>query len=446
MKALSIKQPWAWLIVNGPKPVENRNWKTDQRGTVLIHAGKSFDMPGYDWLMMNLKRLGIDGLPEPNAYEFGGIVGQVVIVDCVQHHRSPWFQGPNAFVFKDAKPLPFHACRGSLKFFDVNYPNPKGGAMAQPKKDKAVKPAKPKIFCFSDGSKRDEEAARDAVFTGQALAEDGTVLAEGSGADLEDLKKAVGYLGDEKIPLFRAHYPREQYPQGIDLVWAPPQTCASNKALQAAIEKRDASKVDPPAEGEPKAPQAETKPPEPETEPGKDETEGAEAETPETIMLTVTEGLSMEEKAAIADGLAEQLEDYEDKAAEAKKVAKRYRDELDEQHTEICALSRKVNRGGRVEVECRLEERDGQTVPVRIDTDAVVEASEDEVRMAIQDARTVGQGDESGLTGPEAPESGPNEAEGEADSAEAEDQAAQGTVEGEAAPLEVAVKEGEETI
>ena len=40
MKALSIQQPWAWAIVNGFKPVENRTWRTNYTGPLLIHAGK----------------------------------------------------------------------------------------------------------------------------------------------------------------------------------------------------------------------------------------------------------------------------------------------------------------------------------------------------------------------------------------------------------------------
>jgi hypothetical protein len=28
MKVLVVRQPWAWLIVNGFKDIENRSWKT----------------------------------------------------------------------------------------------------------------------------------------------------------------------------------------------------------------------------------------------------------------------------------------------------------------------------------------------------------------------------------------------------------------------------------
>ena len=38
MKALSIRQPWAWLILHGGKDIENRTWATKLRGRVLIHA------------------------------------------------------------------------------------------------------------------------------------------------------------------------------------------------------------------------------------------------------------------------------------------------------------------------------------------------------------------------------------------------------------------------
>ena len=41
MKTLSIRPPWAWLIVHLPGPwknVENRSWPTRYRGPLLIHS------------------------------------------------------------------------------------------------------------------------------------------------------------------------------------------------------------------------------------------------------------------------------------------------------------------------------------------------------------------------------------------------------------------------
>ena len=38
LRCLSIQQPWAWMVCSGDKDIENRNWKTDFRGTIAIHA------------------------------------------------------------------------------------------------------------------------------------------------------------------------------------------------------------------------------------------------------------------------------------------------------------------------------------------------------------------------------------------------------------------------
>ena len=45
MKAITVRQPWAWAIIYGQKDVENRtrNIAGSYRGPVVIHAGKSLD-------------------------------------------------------------------------------------------------------------------------------------------------------------------------------------------------------------------------------------------------------------------------------------------------------------------------------------------------------------------------------------------------------------------
>jgi hypothetical protein len=117
MKALSIQQPWAWLIVNGYKDIENRTWGTRFRGTVLVHAGKKIDREGYQYI-----RLYFPDIPVPpiEQLEVGGIVGQCDIVDCVSRNESKWFFGPYGFVIQNAKPLPFRPLPGKLGFFDVD--------------------------------------------------------------------------------------------------------------------------------------------------------------------------------------------------------------------------------------------------------------------------------------------------------------------------------------
>lgn len=126
MKALSIRQPWAWLIAHGYKDLENRTWRTGFRGRVLIHAGKTMTRREYDecFLFCNGPvECRIADFPafDQLKKECGGIVGEATITDCVSRSASPWFFGDYGFVMKDAKVLPFRACRGVLSFFEVNY-------------------------------------------------------------------------------------------------------------------------------------------------------------------------------------------------------------------------------------------------------------------------------------------------------------------------------------
>ncbi len=120
MKALSIKQPWSWLIVNGHKDIENRDWLTRFRGPVFIHAGKSFDGASLRVVKATIEYLESDfSITLPSSFEMGGIVGIAEIVDCVEESESPWFCGTYGFVIKNARPLPFTPLRGQLGFFDV---------------------------------------------------------------------------------------------------------------------------------------------------------------------------------------------------------------------------------------------------------------------------------------------------------------------------------------
>ena len=116
--ALSIRQPWAWLIVNGYKDIENRNWRTSVRGRIYIHAGKG--MTRDEWAMCQATVEEINPrivLPLPDELERGGIVGVVDVTGCVEESDSPWFFGEFGFTLANAKPLPFTVCRGELGFF-----------------------------------------------------------------------------------------------------------------------------------------------------------------------------------------------------------------------------------------------------------------------------------------------------------------------------------------
>lgn len=118
MKAISIRQPWAWLIVQGHKPVENRQWPTRFRGPVLIHAAKGMTRDEYEDARSHAAHLGIT-IPAFDELERGGIVGQATITDCIDDSPSPWFFGRYGFLLADPRPLPFRPVRGQLGFFEV---------------------------------------------------------------------------------------------------------------------------------------------------------------------------------------------------------------------------------------------------------------------------------------------------------------------------------------
>ncbi len=124
--ALSIRQPWASLILLAGKDIENRTWRTRVRGPLLIHAAKGMTRKEYldamDFVDANcFGSIGnlFDSF-EPDNLPRGGIIGSVNLTDCVYQSDSPWFQGPYGFVLCDPRPLPFVPFTGQLGFFDVS--------------------------------------------------------------------------------------------------------------------------------------------------------------------------------------------------------------------------------------------------------------------------------------------------------------------------------------
>jgi hypothetical protein len=128
-QALSIRQPWAWLIVNGYKDIENRSWNTTYRGEFFIHASKQMLVREYRECMDFVERINRDGnvilpevkLPSRDEFEFGGIIGAAKITACVTESESPWFTGKFGFVIEEPKILPFMKCQGTLQFFYPSY-------------------------------------------------------------------------------------------------------------------------------------------------------------------------------------------------------------------------------------------------------------------------------------------------------------------------------------
>ncbi len=120
MKALSLKQPYAELVVSGKKTIELRKWNTTFRGEFLIHASKIPDEEA-------MKKFQFNNLP------IGKIVGKATLVD-VKHYKnkeeleqdkklhladSAW--GDYGFILKNVSRVEEIPCKGNLHFWDFDY-------------------------------------------------------------------------------------------------------------------------------------------------------------------------------------------------------------------------------------------------------------------------------------------------------------------------------------
>lgn len=74
MKALSLTQPWASLVVSGKKQIETRSWATSYRGPLVIHAAKGY--PPYAQRFAH----GISFIL-PQDLPLGALIGRVELVD-----------------------------------------------------------------------------------------------------------------------------------------------------------------------------------------------------------------------------------------------------------------------------------------------------------------------------------------------------------------------------
>lgn len=126
MKCLSLKQPYAELLVSGKKTIECRKWSTRFRGDFLIHASKTVDIEACIYYKMNI-----------NLLVKGSIIGKALIYDIKKYVTNEEFvldknkhlslqnlhnnKITYGFLIKDAvrftKIIPY---LGKLGFFEVN--------------------------------------------------------------------------------------------------------------------------------------------------------------------------------------------------------------------------------------------------------------------------------------------------------------------------------------
>ncbi len=79
MKALSLRQPWAELILQGRKTIETRTWRTAHRGVFGLHAAWHVDSEA-------AARFGM----EPESLTSGALVGTAEIVEMIEFDEGLW--------------------------------------------------------------------------------------------------------------------------------------------------------------------------------------------------------------------------------------------------------------------------------------------------------------------------------------------------------------------
>ena len=126
-KCLSLKQPYAELIVSGKKTIEIRTWNTKFRGEFLIHASKSVNKEACERIKIKI---------DPEPLITGAIIGKSFLYDVKLYDNKSSFLKDKRKHFADVnftnykygfllknskrfkKPIPL---RGKLGFFNVEY-------------------------------------------------------------------------------------------------------------------------------------------------------------------------------------------------------------------------------------------------------------------------------------------------------------------------------------
>lgn len=77
MKALTLYDPWATLVVLGEKQFETRSWSTSYRGLLAIHTSKNMKESGIAYSSLTFREALGDAMFHP-----GCIIGTVEVVGC----------------------------------------------------------------------------------------------------------------------------------------------------------------------------------------------------------------------------------------------------------------------------------------------------------------------------------------------------------------------------
>lgn len=122
MKALSVRQPWAWALIHGGKDVENRDRAPIGTSSLIghrihIHAAKGMTQHEYESACDYMLKLGV-ACPHPSELLRGGVIGTVRLTDVVSERPSRWFFGPRGLVVDTPKACDPIAGPGQLGWFE----------------------------------------------------------------------------------------------------------------------------------------------------------------------------------------------------------------------------------------------------------------------------------------------------------------------------------------
>ena len=152
MKALSIRQPWAYMIIYGiPYGVEVKNPDDSSRiedsGKVILKncenrdwaLPKGFELPQKIYVHVGKKKAPIEEVLDlfhklelpffsaimmySNLLPSGAIIGEITITEQVIKSENPWFTGKYGFLLAEPKPYEIPIpCKGRLGFFEPEFP------------------------------------------------------------------------------------------------------------------------------------------------------------------------------------------------------------------------------------------------------------------------------------------------------------------------------------
>lgn len=139
MRALSLSQPWASFVVNGPKRVENRD-SASVAGVArsmigerfAVHAAKSWSQPGQHKIIeaghhcgMQVEHVAgavIGVATVKGVHRFDKAAGPAGVAGIIEEDQWPWTFGPWVIILEDVRAIAEPVrCRGFMGFWPLPF-------------------------------------------------------------------------------------------------------------------------------------------------------------------------------------------------------------------------------------------------------------------------------------------------------------------------------------